>query len=449
MFGVMEWGHNSYTPSHFVLRLDLPIEVMNLQDEVYKDDYRMSLFLHEYIHFLQDISTRYGLMKTSNLYLYAQSSTYEILNARKKKFKTPVHLPYTDLYGSHCVFANREALEDYLGTGIVNNLRNNTIEIVSITKKEVSQKYYKYSKWEVIVKNLSNGSSHTITLGGEILCECMAYLVEQNYADAHGIQIPKTSPYPYLLPIQIVNKIYPEIAEDKQLLFFIIDQCLYRTYNPGECFMEILKYLRDEKCHKKTDRIGLVLIFFDNHFPEVYSFKAVCKEAEREVENCLKDEYFRSTKDWLIELYNRAEFLRQDPRLLLSFMTTKGLDKFASDLRRFVFGTPIVLNDAYLGSIQPPTNRFNVFEVMNIHPEYYAAMGTLAGVFAKGCGCSLKMFCRKSNDDKLRTLVGADCDKPWLFAYAQITNEHNLCPFSVIWKHWGLRNQSPKEKSKI
>ena len=49
MFGLMEWGHNSYTPSHFVLRLDLPIEVMNLQDEVYKDYYRMSLFLHEYI----------------------------------------------------------------------------------------------------------------------------------------------------------------------------------------------------------------------------------------------------------------------------------------------------------------------------------------------------------------------------------------------------------------
>ncbi|MGN1157072.1 MAG: hypothetical protein ACI4TK_12920 [Agathobacter sp.] len=446
MFGLMEWGHNSYAPSHFILRLDLPIEVMNLQDDVYKDNFRMSLFLHEYIHFLQDISTRYGLMKTSNLYLYAHSSTYEILNARKKKFKTPIHLPYTDLSGSHCVFANREVLEDYLGTGVVDNLRNKTIKIVSLTKKKVSQKFYKYSKWEIIVKNLLDGSSHTITLGGEILCECMAYLVEQNYADAHGIQIPPTSPYPYLLPIQIVKRIYPEIAEDKRLLFFIIDQCLYRTYNPGECFMEILNYLKNEKCHEKMDRIGLVLCFFDNHLSEAHTFKDVCKEVGREVNNCLKDEYFRATKDWLIELYNRAEFLRQCPRWLLSFMTTNGPDKFASDLRRFVFGTPIVLNDEYLGSIQPPTYRFNVYEVMNIHPEYFAAMGTLAGVFAKGAGCSLKMFCSKSNDAKLRTFVRADCDKPWLSAYAQITKEHNLCPFSVIWKHWGLTNQSPKDK---
>lgn len=64
-------GSNKYKTSAFCIILDLPIDLNNF---IYNlNDNQYSLYLHEYMHFLQDISTAYGLMKFSNILLYTKA----------------------------------------------------------------------------------------------------------------------------------------------------------------------------------------------------------------------------------------------------------------------------------------------------------------------------------------------------------------------------------------
>lgn len=64
-------GSNKYNTSAFSIVLDLPIDLTNFKEEL--NEFQFSLYLHEYIHFLQDISTMYGLMKLSDIILYTKA----------------------------------------------------------------------------------------------------------------------------------------------------------------------------------------------------------------------------------------------------------------------------------------------------------------------------------------------------------------------------------------
>ena len=53
----------------------------------------MGLYYHEYIHFIQDISTIYGLMNISTITYYIQACASSIhKDKNNKKFKVPIIL---------------------------------------------------------------------------------------------------------------------------------------------------------------------------------------------------------------------------------------------------------------------------------------------------------------------------------------------------------------------
>ncbi|MDR1500666.1 MAG: hypothetical protein LBI58_06760, partial [Tannerellaceae bacterium] len=76
-------GSNRYNTSAFSIVLDLPIDLTNFKEEL--NEFQFSLYLHEYIHFLQDISTVYGLMKFSNIILYTKAQAAYAVNSRPLK----------------------------------------------------------------------------------------------------------------------------------------------------------------------------------------------------------------------------------------------------------------------------------------------------------------------------------------------------------------------------
>lgn len=122
------WGNNSYQPSRFILRLDLPIELNSENDEVYQNVHRMSLFVHEYIHFLQDISTRYGLMKASNYYSSTKAIAHTIRERSEKTFKVPQDLNNRRV--NDCIYQNYYVFRDYLGDGIIQDYKGRKISVL-------------------------------------------------------------------------------------------------------------------------------------------------------------------------------------------------------------------------------------------------------------------------------------------------------------------------------
>ncbi|AZA96097.1 hypothetical protein EG353_11215 [Chryseobacterium shandongense] len=68
-----------YRPAFFKIKIDLPFEFKNLQELT---DGALSLYLHEYIHFIQDISTIYGLVNISTINYYIQDCASRIFTEK-------------------------------------------------------------------------------------------------------------------------------------------------------------------------------------------------------------------------------------------------------------------------------------------------------------------------------------------------------------------------------
>lgn len=435
-------GKNSYQPSRFILRLDLPIDLHAENDEVFTDTYRMSLFVHEYIHFLQDISTRYGLMKASNFYMSTKVMAQTIRMRGEKSFKVPVKLEAK--VTNEVIYQNYYVFFDYLGDGIVDEYRKKKIEVLGYRFEN------RYRHEVVFVKlNIEHVGIREVMLGGEILSESMAYLAEKNYIDAHHVPFIPPHEYPYLLSGKLAEFIYPEMGQDAYSLFLIIDQCLYRYFNPGPAFVQLIEYLKSiNYCKKsKDDRFKCLDSFFQHNKPEIEDYNILIYEVIREVNDCFQDKLFGATIKWLYVLYTRCKELRVYPYFLKGFMDVNGLDSFAHQIYRFALGQPIVLNDIYEGIIQPPGNCFILAETLDIHPEYFSAIFSVRNIFQKGQEgwCLLKEFCTRSEKATRESMVDQYCDIPWLKYSVALADKKNICPFAVVWKHWGLTNQYPKK----
>ncbi len=86
---ILYWGNNSYRASQFAIKLDGPIDPNTIFEDIRNRPSLRSLFLHEYIHFLQDVTTRYGLMKAANMYAYTSQIAHCIRIDSSNRFTTP------------------------------------------------------------------------------------------------------------------------------------------------------------------------------------------------------------------------------------------------------------------------------------------------------------------------------------------------------------------------
>lgn len=440
-FDSLNLGKNTYLPSRFILRLDLPIDLQAEDDEVFRDEYKMSIFIHEYIHFLQDISTRYGLMKLSNYYMSTKAIAHTIRQSRQISFKTPPKLKSKQ--SNNVIFQNYHVFFNYLGSGIIDEFKQKNIEILSYRFERKYKHEIAYVKLDI-----DGIGNKEIILGGEILCESMAYLAEKNYIDSHNAHFYPPHEYPYLVCSKLLEFIYPELKEDTLTLFLIIDQCLYRYFNPGPSFIQLIEYIKTKSIHNKDIENKRICIdsFFEVKKPELLTYNLVITEVIREIKDCFQSSEFTETIKWIEILYNRCLFLRQYPYCFKGFMDQRGLDSFAHQIYKNILGQPVVLNDIYDGIYQPPSQCFTFKEAINVHPEYFSAILCIRNVFNNGFkgNCLLKSFCTQSQRLTGKQMVDQYCDTPWLkFAIAQ-AQKKDLCPFAVIWKHWGMTNQCPK-----
>lgn len=79
-----------YYPSFF--RMELPFEYHDVPMEIYRlSPQKRGAFIHEYIHFLQDITTHFGMNNTYVCAEYLHSTINQIYKKNKKKIKIPIN----------------------------------------------------------------------------------------------------------------------------------------------------------------------------------------------------------------------------------------------------------------------------------------------------------------------------------------------------------------------
>lgn len=429
-----------YRPSFFRIKMDLPFEFKDLNE---LPDGALSLYLHEYIHFIQDISTIYGLVNISTINHYIQDCASRIYKENNKEFEVPLRLsPREGDYG----YLNHSLRPIYLGSKI--NPKRKKIELV--TYKYGSQIFNeKNEKVDVIKVTLKDKRSNTdfeIDLGGNLITEGMAYLSERyvysEILQSQGAEIA-VDEYPYLVAEKIAEKIYPEFAKFTILLIAVCD-CSLMTYHPGLSFIRAMEYLNKTKfieTNEDSEQIipklyeELNALLKRNHF----DFDTIVEQVRESIKKSFKDGVFNGNNEWIDILFDRIKIIRRtNPEFLIDILQAGDLKN--NELFAYFylfFGSPLIVNSESTATVALPHN----FSPINFHPHMFWAINQILRIFTNHwpTPCELKEFCKKSSElDGIDDITDERCDTaPW-------EKHTDLCPLGAMWHHWALAGFSPK-----
>lgn len=436
MFDRQFYLNNSYSPGRFMIKLDWEQDLTEgCTPLLFETKGKESLFIHEYIHFLQEISTAYGRMKTSCMLMGSLQRSHQIRQSTNTEFKVPIEIDKN--LCDEVIYFNEKVSTWYAGTSFTSELRNVQIKIKSLTPISISIQGKNLNYLNSTIET-PNGKNIEIIIGGEILCESMAYLAEKNFMDVNFLKCGLNDPFPYRMVNLMAEKLYPEIANNDLLLYKIIDLCLSKAYNPGITIYNFFKILQKEEYHKDISNDRLISLF-NAQLHQSHNLCLIGDEVIREIKQCFQGEYYATTINWLQELYHRSDFIRLcDPIFMKEFFTTEGISEYAYQFIDKVFGYPYIINEMFEGIWRPP---YNFSSNLRQNVEFHLLAGALEiGHILKSFDkCRLKKFCKVSPDSCMPNIIDDICNHPCdKLAALKNSTIKRLCPFAAIWKHWGL-----------
>ena len=423
-----------YRPSFFHMKIDLPVDLGNLNEIT---DATFGLYLHEYIHFVQDISTIYGLMNISTINYYIQYCAHKIYNDNKKSFEVPISLvekPDVKDYG----VSNFNLRPIYIGSPIKEKSKS-----ISNFSYSLEQFEYEPSKFieKVIIQFVDDntGNKRNLEFGGNQVTEGMAYLCEQFH---HSEILPDADAYPYKIVEEIVSYEYPEIVENKVLLITICDAALM-SYHPGLSFIRIIKHLKQSLIHQSNE--DLVTIYKSCTYlikGSHVDFEVLADNVCNEIKKNFNTFYFDDIKTWVVTIFDRIKKFRSEVPNFINDIVVFGKPKENKFFAYFLnlVGSPLVLDGDNNGTISLPSGFNPTSE--HFSPAVFMAINQVLRVFYKSTpsSCELVSFCKQSQKQDPKIIVDDNCTKaPWLKA-----NDKDLCLFAQIWHHWALKEYAPK-----
>ena len=222
-----------YYPAFFEMKL----KIDGMIDLNTCSDMDFALFFHEYIHFIQDITTSYGLTQCYSYGEYILS----VVNDIRNKARGVIEVPY--LYDDNREnimlgeFLSKITQGDSSGESFVNNLTNAMIEWDTIDGLPYEHEYLKSLNMPLLTAD--NGIM--LAIGSYCLKENIAYIMQRKMTVDKG-HLPD---YPYSAAEIIANNIYPEFAKNTLNILALADCCLMFS-NPGEVFFHMLLQMKDK-----------------------------------------------------------------------------------------------------------------------------------------------------------------------------------------------------------
>lgn len=247
----------SYMPAFFRMEVDFPFPSgYDWNRRLSEKD--ISVFTHEYIHFLQDISTYVGL---NNAYVYSEQIhgyVSYIYSFPKGEFSIPVILP--ENYGNI-------DLNKFVNTNCIGDFKEQEeFFLTKIKKRYINVRYdnpyVKYLTQIILIP----ARGRSVVFGARAIMESMAYLIEMFIT--RGSTTPPD--FPYLSAELVVDKIYPEFGDDMLRVIALCDCCLQFS-QPGKIFVQSLEIFKEN--HFLPDNANEVI----DHF-----YKTPCEQMGQE-----------------------------------------------------------------------------------------------------------------------------------------------------------------------
>jgi hypothetical protein len=412
-----------YSPSFLRMHVGTKKSLISLN--TINDDFSESVYLHEYSHFIQDITTNYGL---SNLFItvdYMKFVNKHLLNLPKGNFNVPV-LPVPNAPDN--VYTNLELFKIYNGSGAAD-----TAMLIGHRKKNASVQANSDTLTVPIVEvdYTENGYTNTFEFGAVCIVENMAYIIESECYPNCDL----SPDLPYAAAEKLVDLIFPKFGQNRLNVLALCDASLMHL-NPGSFFYDILLLIKAENiiinCPEDVYQIcNQEKIDFNG----VKSFNELLQnmktKAIGQIHDYFNDSRFQSLKDWLENMINEAvDFRLQNETFPLDIARNGKVAvnrAFASFMNKV--GSPLVTNEIGETSLSDPRP--------NSTPPDYSTMWAINQIHSVFCGvqkhCELVGLCCSSGIN-----IDMRCtNEPW---------ERNLeptCAFGQMWRHWKLTGYFP------
>lgn len=399
---------------------------------------KQKLFFHEYLHFIQDITTVFGINSAWNQFDQIRQA---ISNLQLKK--GIISLP---IEGSDVQFIlDNGVLYNYLFGDFMPRskeaVKQSHFTIKGI-RKEVSQqieKIFPGSKLPFIFLDLTTpeGLNAEYTFGAAGIVETMAFLAQKKHYKDQPNDI-----FPYMIAVEVSKFIYDEIGSNEEYVYALCDFSLMYHY-PGHLFYDLLVQMKEES-------------FRPSRSEDIYEFGVkflqggnydIAKGYTEAKDNLIKiisilfgHEVFKNERKWLITTIEQGYDLRsQNICFPLQIYRADRALSMEYGLIKDKLGTPNLYNLDKKRWFSAP--RIMKEDEGNLQPAFLEIFFYLKEVLLSGKkACGMIDNCKVS---QRKMPIDEKCiDSPWLKA-----KETPLCPFGGIWKMFGLDESDVSLKS--
>lgn len=422
-----------YEPGFLHLRINTESDIGDLNNLFHNDQTKQisSTFLHEYIHFLQEVTSTNGLLN-GNFYIdFIKDINWKIRSSSEKKFKTPVKID-----NEFNTKAKMELNEVYRGSHKLTSYVN-----YDYYEKELTEIFDKDGnsitplKYKVYFTDIQTREKKHFYFGHTCLKEQVAHSIQNAYIKTEHPDIP------YQIAEQIINKEYPDFGKDNYKFIIALCDSSLMSYHPAQMFFNTIERMKKENFIPKNCKEIYDFAFKNlklngeiGEFTSDSLFEKTIDDSISQYHNALQSPIFLDIYDWLNHILIQARKLRlEQPDFICDILDNKGN---LSDLFYDIFkklGSPFFTNKKNKGGFVPP----NELKKSHNRPFQLLVFKEVLRVYSGHKSCSMIDFCKLSPE---KEMVNDSCLKaPW-----DKVNESNLCPFAQMWKTWGLINKTPE-----
>lgn len=404
-------------------------------------------YFHEYIHFLQDITTAYGLMNISNIVDYIKYSNDLILKDGNSNFKIPIE-PITSL--DHDVKANWELKKIYLGGG---QNKNDIAKINSICKcaTTITTRSGSVTPEKLVLDyNDSLGHNYKYSIGAYCISESMAYSMEQYiYPDV----LIKPNKLPYESVRIICDELLPGFSANPLNIIAICDVSLM-SFNPGAFLYDtILSIAKSGMPATPEDIYRHVYSTITFNYKGHTTFQQLLISQGALAINQLSDYFttthFKENKSWINYIISSGIDLRLTrPFFMLEVVRNGELLHDKKINNTFLngvlhkLGSPLTINDSFEMTNIPPQSYFH-----DTLLEYLWVINQIYKIYSNRLNhgtykCEMIEWCNEScKENQVPEYTDERCrNAPWERADDP---DPNSCTFARLWKTWGLQGKTP------
>lgn len=353
-----ESERGSYTPGFFQIKLSFPFDMKDLSSLSIQD---LGTFAHEYIHYLQNTSTPFGLWQAMVYYQYI--SVFFAYIQKNHLTSKPIegYVPNEDTTrrmelekeaSGYRGFLEVDEKEPLIYGRTIEEVCGKRLERISLTFKDVQ------------------GRNQKIILGANIIKESMAAMVQEIIdpasKDTH-IAIP------YHVVARLAAQYAPNIANDNKKLITLCFISLH-TLSPGITLINYMSYANE---NPKADIISIFNHFLENskvrkNNGQEMTVEQLGDDIAGTIKNVLHNFIYRNAStqqlNYLSEIIDRVK-ISSGMIPLLRLLTENEIDVLLIEKAVEVCGTPVIWNDYGDLSIPNTVNdgtstEFPDFEVM-------------------------------------------------------------------------------------